>query len=76
MCELAAPDWVIGFVRVEPAGDWLRDGASQSHLTAIGNFQWLTLSDPRETALKTEIANQSNQSIESRPLSSVNIMVF
>lgn len=27
-CELAAPDWVVGFVRVEPAGDWLGGSTS------------------------------------------------
>lgn len=52
-------------MRVEPAGDWLRGRASQSHLAAVGDFQRLTLSDPGETTLNTETPiNQSiNQSI-------------
>lgn len=35
---LEAPDWIVDFVRMEPAGDWLGDRASQSHLTPISNF--------------------------------------
>lgn len=35
---IVIPDWIVDFVRMEPAGDWLGDRASQSHLTPVSHF--------------------------------------